>query len=222
MKLKLISNCAILLGLVAFSGCAAFKQDTLSKPIDIDGTANYKYGLHALDGEGNLIKDADSFELKDVGKNDSFSHNVSRTYFDPYRAKIEGYRAAAQIASSSAADGEFTEGEFTIAGLMFEAAANEQMGQYVATEDVDAARTNDANAQAQARIAQFQQKAQSDTERFKRMFDTVDNGIAIANPVGAAVNTISGAAGNFIANSSAQRRAQPEPVPVNETEEAVE
>lgn len=222
MKLKLIHTCAILLLVVAFSGCAAFKQDTLSKPIEIDATANYKYGLHAIDEQGNVVKDADSFEFKDVNKGDSFSHNVDRTYQDTFKAKIAAYNAAAQIAAASAADGEFTEAEFTIAAMLFESASNEPLGQYILTENVDATRTNDAEALAQARIAQFESQATYKTERNKRLFDTVDKGIEVANPVGAAASNATSLLGDLIAARSAERRAQPDVEPVTDPVEAVE
>ncbi|MCJ8334503.1 MAG: hypothetical protein MJH10_09720 [Epibacterium sp.] len=222
MKLTPILTTAALLGLATLSGCAAFKQDTLAKPIELDATADYKYGLHAVqvDSEGNetIVKDADAFELKDVGKKDSFSHVVERTYFNPYTAKIEGYNAAANIAAAKASTGEFTEADLSLAVLLFQAAANEQMGQYVHTENVDASRTNDADALAAARIAQFEAQAEYKTERNKRIFDSVDKGIEVANPAGALASNLTNILGGMIANTPPVGGTEPDPAPVAEPE----
>jgi len=215
---NLIKSLAVALAVISFGGCSVFKQDTLSTPINIaDAKADFRYNIHAVttgaDG-AEVFNDGDVLEIGDVGKKDSYSASVDRTYFDPYRAKIEGYKAAAQIAAAKAASGPLTDEDILIVGLMFNSAADEDMGQYVQTESVDAQRSSDADAMAQARVAQFSARAEHLTARDKLLFDTANKAIGLANPVGYAIDAGNTLLGDYIAS----RSAAPAPVVVEPVE----
>ena len=213
--MKRITSLFLLAGAVLlFAGCTALNPRTLTKPVPTPEAA-FKYRLHVIEDQADgstRAADGDTIEVDQTALKDNWSINLDRSYYDTTQMPIEAVRSVSDVLKIHATTGNQPSREqLALYAGALTTAANYSIPLVLKDESADVQRSNDPEAFAAARVAQFNAAAdlaKFQTNEARRLAQTF-------TPYGAATGAFDTLAG-LIAAKQAQP-ATPATPPPDET-----
>lgn len=211
--MKYLKIAVSMLAIPFLSGCTLLNPQSLTDPVATPEAAfKYSLGGTITDADGNeQAVDYDSVAVRQEALKDNWSIGMDRKYYDTTQMPREGMKNFAEVLKVHAETGNAPTAEqlYLYAGTI-ETLANYDIPLILESEKVDVQRSNDPEAFATARVAQFQSAA----DLAKYQTDAVSDGAELLTPYGAASGAFDSLLGSLQSpGSSSPPPAEPITVP---------